>query len=195
VLALPSPAVGEAIGVVNAQSLNVEAEGILRLDSPTPTGKTRREGIAEIYRIAARAGVDTLDLSIVDGSGLSPQNLVTARALVRWLGWFEASETTRGVLRGGMAAPGSPGTLERRFLDLPLGADLRAKTGTLTNVSSIAGYLRTVEGEELIFAMIVNGTRRSVSAAREAEDRLVRFLARVPRHRGAPFLPPSWVPR
>ena len=195
VAALPSPTVGEAIGVVNAQSLNVEAEGILRLDGSAASGKTRREGVAEIYRTAALAGIDTLDLSILDGSGLSPQNLVTARALVRWLAWFESSPSTRGVLRGGMAAPGSPGTLERRFLDLPMGADLRAKTGTLTNVSSIAGYLRTVEGEELIFAMIVNGARRSVSTAREAEDRLVRFLARAPRQRGAPFLRPSWIPR
>ena len=195
VVALPSPTVAEAIGVTNAQSLNVEAEAILRQDSPVPAAKSRREGIAEIYRVAAGAGIDTLDLSIIDGSGLSPQNLVTTRSIVRWLEWFEASPATRGVLRGGMAAPGKPGTLERRFLDLPFGAELRAKTGTLTNVSSISGYLRTVEGEELVFAMIVNGARRSVSTVRDAEDRLVRFLARVPRHRAPPFLPPAWIPR
>lgn len=196
VAALSSLPIGEAIGVVNARSLNIEAEGILRLVSPAGWSKSRREGIAQIYRLAAEAGIDTLDLSLVDGSGLSPQNLVTPRALVRWLSVSDQTEATRGVLRRGLAIAGAPGsTLERRFMSLPPGADLRAKTGTLTNVTSLSGYLRTVEGEEIVFAMIVNAARRSVASARDAEERLVSFLARVPRLRGAPFLPPGSAPR
>ncbi|HEU4725912.1 MAG TPA: D-alanyl-D-alanine carboxypeptidase [Candidatus Eisenbacteria bacterium] len=196
VAALRSLPVGEAIGAVNARSLNIEAEGLLRLASPAGWAKSRREGIAQIYRMAAEFGIDTLDLSLVDGSGLSPQNLATPRAIVRWLASLDAAEATRGVLRGGLAVAGAPGsTLERRFVTLPAGADLRAKTGTLTNVSSLSGYLRTVEGEEIVFAMIVNAARRSVSAARDAEERLVSFLARVPKRRGPPFLPPRMAPR
>lgn len=195
VAALPSPTVAEAIAVVNARSLNIEAEGILRLVSPAGWSKSRREGIEQIYRIAAEAGIDTLDLSLVDGSGLSPQNLATPRSLVRWLAALDHADSLRGVLRGGLAMAGEPGTLERRFAALPPGAELRAKTGTLTNVSSLSGYLRTAEGEEIVFAMMVNGARRSVSAARDAEERLVSFLARIPRHRGAPFLPPGSAPR
>lgn len=196
VATLPSLPLGEAVGVVNARSLNIEAEGILRLVSPAGWGKSRREGIAQIYRLASEAGIDTLDLSLVDGSGLSPQDLVTPRALVRWLTVSDRTEATRGALRGGLAVAGAPGsTLERRFTSLPPGADLRAKTGTLTNVSSLSGYLRTVEGEEIVFAMIVNGARRSVASVRDAEERLVSFLARVPRLRGAPFLPPGMAPR
>lgn len=205
VTALPSPSLAEAIAVVNPQSLNVEAEAMLRLVSPVGRAKRRREGIAEVYRLAADRGIDTLDLSLVDGSGLSPQDLVTARALVRWLEVNRGSEVPPGAqgigirdgtgLRATLAAPGQPGTLEKRFTALPPGSELRAKTGTLSNVGSLSGYLRTTEGEDLVFAMIVNGTRRSVVAVREAEERLVAFLARVPLHRGAPFLPYGWRSR
>ena len=205
VVALASPSLVEAISVVNPQSLNVEAEGLLRLVSPAGWAKSRREGISQIYRLADQQGIDTLDLSLVDGSGLSPQDLVTARAMVRWLQVNRGSEVPPGAqglagsgirdgsgLRVTLATPGQPGTLEKRFLSLPAGAELHAKTGTLSNVSSISGYLRTAEGEDLIFTMIVNGARRSVASVRDAEDRLVSFLARAPMRRGPPFRPYVW---
>jgi len=195
VAALPSPTVFEALSVVNPQSLNVEAEGILRLASPAGWSKSRREGIAQVYRLAAEAGIDTLDLSLVDGSGLSPQDLVTPRAIVRWLTRWGGPDSSTASLRSALAAPGEPGTVEKRFGSLPAGATLRAKTGSLTNVSSLSGYLRTMEGEDVVFTMIVNGARRSVASVRDAEERLVAFLARIPRQRGAPFLPFAWRPR
>jgi D-alanyl-D-alanine carboxypeptidase/D-alanyl-D-alanine-endopeptidase (penicillin-binding protein 4) len=204
VVSLPSPTLLEALAVVNPQSLNIEAEGLLRLASPAGWAKGRREGIAQIYRLAAEAGIDTLDLSFVDGSGLSPQDLVTARAVVRWLERRDAADSADaagnadsvgGSLRATLALPGQPGTLQNRFAGLPPGAEFRAKTGTLTNVSSLSGYLRTAEGEEIVLTMIVNGARKSVAPVRDAEERLVEFLAGVPRQRGAPFLPFGWKPR
>ncbi|HET9952119.1 MAG TPA: D-alanyl-D-alanine carboxypeptidase [Candidatus Eisenbacteria bacterium] len=195
VISLPSPTLLEALAVVNPQSLNVEAEGLLRLASPAGWAKSRREGIAQIYRLAAEAGIDTLDLSLVDGSGLSPQDLVTPRAVVRWLERCDAADSSGGSLRATLALPGQPGTLEQRFTGLPPGSEFRAKTGTLTNVSSLSGYLRTAEGEEIVLTMIVNGARKTVAPVRGAEERLVQFLARVPRERGAPFLPFGWRPR
>ena len=195
VVSLPSPTLLEALAVVNPQSLNIEAEGLLRLASPAGWAKGRREGIAQIYRLAAEAGIDTLDLSFVDGSGLSPQDLVTARAVVRWLERRDAADSAGGSLKATLALPGQPGTLQNRFAGLPPGAEFRAKTGTLTNVSSLSGYLRTVEGEEIVLTMIVNGARKSVAPVRDAEERLVEFLAGVPTRRGAPFLPFAWTPR
>ena len=195
VISLPSTTLLEALAVVNPQSLNVEAEGLLRLASPAGWAKGRREGIAQIYRLAAEAGIDTLDLSFVDGSGLSPQDLVTPRAVVRWLERCDAADSSGGTLRATLARPGEPGTLEKRFIALPPGSEFRAKTGTLTNVSSLSGYLRTAEGEEIVLTMVVNGARKSVTPVHDAEERLVGFLARVPRERGAPFLPFGWRPR
>src|SRR6185503_60490 len=147
VTALASPTAAEVVGVVNAISLNAEAEALLRLLDPAPREKHRDVGLREARRFAAEAGVDTLDLSLVDGSGLSPQNLLTARSLVRWLWAHDRDTTLAGPFHAGLAAPGALGTLKNRFAGIDPRADLRAKTGTLTNVSSLAGYVRSADGE------------------------------------------------
>ncbi|HSQ60111.1 MAG TPA: D-alanyl-D-alanine carboxypeptidase [Acidobacteriota bacterium] len=195
VAALPSPTVTEEVAVVSQQSLNMEAEALLRLLDPARAGKGRREALRELTRRVAEAGIDTNDVAFVDGSGLSPQNLTTPRALVRWLSHLDSDPRSEGVFRPGLPEPGKPGTLERRFGGLPPGASLRAKTGSLTNVASLSGYLTTGAGERIVFAFLVNGARRSLASARDAEDRLVSLLARAPRERRGAVLPPARVPR
>ncbi|HEX9710457.1 MAG TPA: D-alanyl-D-alanine carboxypeptidase, partial [Candidatus Thermoplasmatota archaeon] len=157
--------------------------------------RTRHEGIQEIMKLADATGIDTFDLSLVDGSGLSPFDLASPRAVVRWLEALEADSLTRGALRAALPSPGKPGTLEHRFGAFPPGASLRAKTGSLTNVTALSGYATTLEGETLVFSMLTNGARRTVSSMRDAEERLVAFLARVPRQRRAGVDPPGVPPR
>lgn len=195
VAALASPTVREEVAVVGQQSLNTEAEALLRLLDPARTGKARREGLRALMRRVTEAGIDTNDVSFVDGSGLSPMNLATPRALVRWLSHLEAAPAAGGVFRLGLPEPGKPGTLEHRFAALPAGASLRAKTGSLSNVATLSGYLTTAAGERIVFAIMVNGARRSIAAAREAEERLVALLASAPRDRRGSVPPPPGVPR
>jgi len=196
VTALTSPTAAELAGIVNAISLNAEAEALLRLLDPAPTEKHRDAGLREVRRFAAEAGVDTLDLSLVDGSGLSPQNLLTARSLVRWLWAHDRDTTLAGPFHAGLAAPGTLGTLKNRFAGFDPKAELRAKTGTLTNVSALAGYVRSAEGERIAFAMITNGSRGSVLPARQTEEEVVGLLSRY--RRGAQSTlspPPTRIPR
>ena len=195
VLAHQSPPAAEMAGVVNAVSLNAEAEALLRLLDPAPTEKHRDAGLRESRRLAAEAGVDTLDLSLVDGSGLSPQNLLTARAVVRWLWSHDQDSTLAGPFRDRLATPGALGTLKNRFPGLDPRRDLRAKTGSLTNVSALAGYLRTFEGERIAFAMITNGNRGSIAAARQAEEEVVGVLSRYKRDPAIGPPPPAGIPR
>ncbi|HEY2923733.1 MAG TPA: D-alanyl-D-alanine carboxypeptidase, partial [Candidatus Eisenbacteria bacterium] len=129
----------------------------------------------------AEAGVDTLDISLVDGSGLSPLNLATARAFVRWLEYLARNPALGPVFRESLAAPGAVGTLQKRFPDLGPGAALRAKSGTLTNVSGLSGYVTTAGGETVAFSILSNGNRGSVAAARAAEEAIVRMLSRFTR--------------
>jgi D-alanyl-D-alanine carboxypeptidase/D-alanyl-D-alanine-endopeptidase (penicillin-binding protein 4) len=192
---LESPTLAHAIAVVAAHSLNAESEALLRLAGGEERGKTRADGIAEVMRWVGAAGIDTFDLSLIDGSGLSPQNLASPRAVVRWLEDLERNPSTQGALRSGLPEPGKAGTLERRFGALPAAAKVNAKTGSLTNVTALSGYVTTREGETLVFSMLTNGARRSVSAMRIAEERLVQFLARVPRERRPPMKPPGVPPR
>jgi D-alanyl-D-alanine carboxypeptidase/D-alanyl-D-alanine-endopeptidase (penicillin-binding protein 4) len=192
VTVLPTPPPGEVVGIVNAMSLNIEAEALLRqLDPATP--KTRVGGLARLRAMARDAGVDSLDLSLVDGSGLSPMDLVTTRAIVTWLASIAADSTLGPMFRDGLARPGGVGTLKRRFATIQGDSVLQAKTGTLTNVSALSGYLTTGEGERLAFAMLSNGNFGSVDAAHAAEERLVTMLSQF--RRPVPLGPPYPVPR
>jgi D-alanyl-D-alanine carboxypeptidase/D-alanyl-D-alanine-endopeptidase (penicillin-binding protein 4) len=174
---LESPPASEVVGMVDAYSLNVETEALLRLLDPAPAGKTAAQALHRLTAMLAEAGVDTLDISLVDGSGLSPLNLATARAFVRWLETIARNPALGTVFRESLAAPGAVGTLQKRFPDLGPGAALRAKSGTLTNVSGLSGYVTTAGGETVAFSILSNGNRGSVAAARAAEEAIVRMLS------------------
>ncbi|MGE5180225.1 MAG: D-alanyl-D-alanine carboxypeptidase/D-alanyl-D-alanine-endopeptidase [Bacteroidota bacterium] len=178
VVSFRSPPAAAMVGVVLELSLNPEAEGLLRLLDPASREKRREAGLVAERQAAARAGIDTLDLSLVDGSGLSPQNLATPRSLVGWMAALARDSTLAGPFRAALATPGENGTLKRRFAGLPPGADLRAKSGTLTNVSSLSGYVTTAAGERIAFAIMTNGNRGSVASAKQLEERIVGMLAR-----------------
>jgi serine-type D-Ala-D-Ala carboxypeptidase/endopeptidase (penicillin-binding protein 4) len=195
VLAFSSPPAAVMVGVVNALSLNAEAEGLLRLLDPAPREKRRTAGLAEVRRAAADVGIDTLDLSLVDGSGLSTQNLATARSLVAWLSAHARDPVLAEPYRTGLAVPGETGTLKRRFMGLDPRADLRAKTGTLTNVSSLAGYVLDATGGRIAFAVITNGNRASATAAKQMEERFVSMLARYGGGGGKAITSPPRIPR
>jgi D-alanyl-D-alanine carboxypeptidase/D-alanyl-D-alanine-endopeptidase (penicillin-binding protein 4) len=179
VTSLLSPPAAEVVGIVNAMSLNAEAEAILRLLDPAPVGKRREGGLVELMRIVGESGIDTFDLSLVDGSGLSPQDLATPRAIVSWLTSLDRDPAIGAAFRDGLARPGALGTFKNRFGALDTKAALRGKSGTLTNVSALSGFVTRADGERSIFSILSNGNRNSVAAAREAEEKLVSLLART----------------
>ena len=175
--------------MVDAYRLNAETEALLRQLDPASTGKSAGPALRALTASVAGTGVDTLDLSFVDGSGLSPLNLATPRAFVRWLEFLSRDPVLGGIFRGSLAAPGAVGTLQKRFASLPQGVEVHAKSGTLTNVSGLSGYLTTEGGERVAFSILSNGNRSSVSAARAAEEEIVLALSRF--HRPPPFGP--WI--
>jgi len=140
----------------------------------------------------ASAGIDSLDVSAVDGSGLSPQDLVTPRALVRWLTAMERDSTLGAPFSSLLPAPGERGTLEHRFGGAGPDRPLHAKTGTLTNVSALSGYAVTGDGDRVVFSILSNGNSGSTAGARAIEDALVERIARF---RRPVYGPPAPVPR
>lgn len=104
---------------------------------------------------------------IVDGCGLSRYNLISVRMLVSALG--QHPELLKLLPR-----PGEEGTLKERFRNVPL--DLVAKTGTLGGVSALAGALNPGRDEEIVFAVITNGTL-DVRATKKWEEDWVSGLA------------------
>jgi D-alanyl-D-alanine carboxypeptidase/D-alanyl-D-alanine-endopeptidase (penicillin-binding protein 4) len=195
VLGLPSPTARAVVSAVLAYSLNTETEALLRWLDPAPAGKSPERALAVLKLRLAAAGVDSLDVSSVDGSGLSPQDLVTPRALVRWLTAMERDSSLGGPFSALLPAPGEPGTLEHRFGGGASDRSLHAKTGTLTNVSALSGYAATGDGDRVVFSILSNGNPGSTAGARAIEDALVERIARFRRPVYGPPAPPPGIPR
>lgn len=120
---------------------------------------------------------DALGITIAafDGSGLSYSNRVSARGLVRLITATELTSPYYETLRDGLAT-GGQGTLEDRLHGVPV----RAKTGSLTEISALSGWIlleRTGEWAE--FSILSKGM--SYSAAKNLEDRLVSVMWRYAR--------------
>jgi D-alanyl-D-alanine carboxypeptidase/D-alanyl-D-alanine-endopeptidase (penicillin-binding protein 4) len=164
-------------GEVLGPSRNWIAEQLLRTLGRVEEGRgTREAGLAVVrsYLLEA-AGVDSLDVRLEDGSGLAPRNLVTPRALVGVLAHAAEAPWSEAWHRA-LASPGEEDTtLERRLLDLH--DRLSAKTGTLSNVDALSGYLTGHDGTDLIFSVLSNGSGLPASTVRRALDRVVEILA------------------
>ena len=72
------------------------------------------------------------------------------------------------------------GTLRNRLRDTPAQGNLHAKTGSLTGISSLSGYVRTAAGRPLVFAMVTNSYLAGAAAIRALEDRVVLALIQRP---------------
>ena len=109
---------------------------------------------------------------MADGSGLSRYNLVSPRLLAGLLVQMDRSGS-REVWRASLPIAGVDGTLQARMQEPPLRDNVRAKTGTLTGVRALSGYLTTASGEPVAFAVLVDHhLRPSATVDRIVEDAL-----------------------
>lgn len=135
---------------------------------------TTAAGTERMRACLAAWGIDPQGLVIVDGSGFGRDNRLTARVLVALLrtayhqpGW--GPELMVSLPRGG-----DDGSLRRRFHDLR--QRVRAKTGTLNGVASLAGYAFTRAGRPLAFAILLNQEKPGEGVGHHWTDRLTRAL-------------------
>ena len=112
------------------------------------------------------------DVRLVDGSGVSKNNLMTADFMTRFL-VAEANQPNFESYKSAMAAPGS-GTLSNRMLYFR--DNLKAKTGTLSDVSAIAGYIKTRQGKELAFDIMINDAKSQPTDKKMLEEMILRAI-------------------
>ena len=120
-------------------------------------------------------GLGEKTFRFVDGSGLAPDDLVTPAAIVKMLRWMN-EPSRRGIYWNLLPRPGErEGTLRSRLV--PLADRLRAKTGTVAGVNSLAGIIAGRNGGYRYFAVIVNHHIGSSSAASRLIDDIVLAAA------------------
>ncbi len=161
-------------------SLNLYAETVLWLATGPGGVRTTDEALDAVHVRLAGWGVADGHHQLVDGSGLSRRSTLTARALVTVL---ERLYDPTGASPWMRALPmaGRDGTLDSRMGGTPAEGNLLAKTGSMSNIRSLAGYVRTRDGEPLAFAILVNHFEGPGSAADAAVDRIAVALASLSR--------------
>lgn len=121
-------------------------------------------------------GVDTEGLELVDASGLSGANRVSAAQLTAALQVASADPDLQAAVTG-LPAAGKEGTLADRMVGTAAEDAVRAKTGTLSSVASLTGTVQTEDGRALLFSFIANGQPGVLDNARFAVDRAAVVLA------------------
>jgi serine-type D-Ala-D-Ala carboxypeptidase/endopeptidase (penicillin-binding protein 4) len=174
----------ELVGTVLRTSDNVLAEALAReVAIKTGAEPSFAGAAAAVRQVLTDNGVETAGLNTVDGSGLSAQNRVTASGLAGLLtaaatpGAADPRSAKLRPLANGLPVAGGTGTLVDRYVNGATTAGrgyVRAKTGTLDNVNSLAGVVVDADGRLLVFALLSNGSTSNV--ARPALDAIAATL-------------------
>jgi D-alanyl-D-alanine carboxypeptidase/D-alanyl-D-alanine-endopeptidase (penicillin-binding protein 4) len=162
------------IGVINKVSQNLHAEMLLRLlGREKGTSGSIAAGLEVLRGFLTKAGIHPEEYAFYDGSGLSRQNLVSPHATVKLLR-YAAQQSWSADYTASLPVAGLDGTLASRLSDLPHGAVVQAKTGSLDHVNALAGYLTTSRGERLVFCIMSNNNNLAGRKAYDVIDQIVR---------------------
>jgi D-alanyl-D-alanine carboxypeptidase/D-alanyl-D-alanine-endopeptidase (penicillin-binding protein 4) len=152
VATMSSPPVRQVVGEMLSNSDNETAESAMKeIGLATSNAGTFAAGATGLSQLLYDAGIPMDGVSIVDGTGLTTEDHFTCTTLVDVL----THPDTGPVLRDGLAVAGQTGTLALRWRNTPVAGNLRAKTGTLRNVTALAGEVTPASGS-VTFAYVAN---------------------------------------
>ncbi|MBD2412411.1 D-alanyl-D-alanine carboxypeptidase/D-alanyl-D-alanine-endopeptidase [Nostoc calcicola FACHB-389] len=179
-----SPPLSELLAETNINSNNLYAEALLRalaVEKPKLKNQTSANvGLEVVKASLTQLGVDPANYVLIDGSGLSRRNLVTPEAFVQTLRLI-ARTPVASIYRASLPVAGKTGTLKYRFQNTPAEGIVQAKTGTLTGVVSLSGYVNAPKYQPLVFSIIVNQSEQPTTVVRQAIDEIVVLLAQLQR--------------
>lgn len=173
-LTVSSPSIAEIIQEINQESNNLYAEAIAKVLAKQLNTKTAIEAIEQSL---IQLGINSEEYVLVDASGLSRQNLVTPQILVKTLELMsKISQPNSNVYRQSLAVAGTNGTLKNRFKNTAIRGLFLGKTGTLTGVATLTGYLFTPNYSTIVVSIIVNNSELSSNNLRQAIDEIILLL-------------------
>ena len=161
-------------------SQNLYAETLLKsvgIDGAGSAPATTEAGRTAVRAVLQSWAIDSAGIAQADGSGLSRYNFITPDTMVAILTHINRDDRLRSRFEATLPVAGRNGTLENRMKGSPADGNARVKTGSLTNVRAMAGYVRTADGETLAFAIFANNFDNTSSAINAAADAIVVRLA------------------
>lgn len=124
-------------------------------DRAEPPQTSAGWGLCAMRALLRSIGIDNGEATFNDGSGLSREDLVTPAATVKLLAWISRQPFANG-LRNALPVAGIDGTLEYRMRGSAAAGNVQAKTGTLTHVYTLSGFVTDAAGEPLAFSLLLN---------------------------------------
>jgi D-alanyl-D-alanine carboxypeptidase/D-alanyl-D-alanine-endopeptidase (penicillin-binding protein 4) len=138
---------------------------------------TTDDGIEAVKTFLRGAGIEPRSQFVMaDGSGLSRHDYITANATLQLLTYM-STHRYASAFRDALPIAGVDGTLRTRMRGTPAAGNLRAKTGTISGVASLSGYVTTAAGERLVFSIILNNYPEESSSRRSFIDAIAVLLA------------------
>jgi D-alanyl-D-alanine carboxypeptidase/D-alanyl-D-alanine-endopeptidase (penicillin-binding protein 4) len=172
-----SDPLSDVVAEMDRESDNFSAEMLLKdIGAEVGDAGTTAAGAAIVRRDLAASEIPLDGVRIVDGSGLSLDDRLTARALAALLVAVWNDPDLRDPFWRSLPVAGVNGTLEDRLRRAPARGSVHAKTGTTERASALSGYV----GDRYGFALLQNGWPVSTWSARKAQDRFATALASAP---------------
>lgn len=163
--------------LINHESDNTVAEMLSRvLALQTGLPATPQGAVQAITASLESLGVDTTGLVLYDGAGYSNRNQISPLQLTQAMQLTLQDPNTNQFLQW-LPMGSMEGTVRGRFAETPAAGLLRAKTGSLTGVTSIAGVMQTADGRVLLFAILADGMPPGQERPRTAIDEFIASLA------------------
>ncbi len=162
------------------KSDNLYADSLFRLMGAQASGEpgswaNGKQALEEFLKTTV--GIDTTNLKVFDGSGLSHSNKLSPNHFIELLTWMYTQSPHKDSFIASLPIGGVDGSLRNRMKQTAPHT-VKAKTGNLTGVTCLSGYITPKTGLPLIFVIMVNRKNKSAIAfKRKLEDQLCKILA------------------
>lgn len=160
---------------LNRFSNNFVAEQIVKTVAAEIMGTpgTHENGLSLAMKFLSESGLDTTGVVLADGSGLSKDNRLTAKALSGLLAAMSKRFDIGPDFIASLGIMGVDGTVRKRLKTSPAKALARAKTGTINHVTALAGYVSGQDGKLYGFTILQNDSGCPYRGSHKIEDRIV----------------------
>jgi D-alanyl-D-alanine carboxypeptidase/D-alanyl-D-alanine-endopeptidase (penicillin-binding protein 4) len=186
-----SPTVAEILDWTLLWSDNLLAERLARLSAKAAGYSLDDKGVEKVFKLLLNHfAIDSSKLVVVDASGLSKQNRVTAQLMAELL-YKVRKEEKFAAIYDYLPVGGVSGTLRNRFITTAPSAVglIHAKTGTLNGTATLAGYVQSTD-REYVFVLLADEIAKGNTALNKARAAIDRVLGRI----AAPNIPTEIIP-
>jgi D-alanyl-D-alanine carboxypeptidase/D-alanyl-D-alanine-endopeptidase (penicillin-binding protein 4) len=166
----------ELTQLVLKDSVNLYAEALMRLNAAPDAFPTNDAALEGLGARVDSWGIASGSYQLVDGSGLSRRDTISADAVLTILERMDDRSGTSPFVSG-LPIAGVDGSLAGRMKGTAAEGNVRAKTGTMSNIRSLAGYVTTRDGERLAFVILINNFEGTGANANDALDAIAVRLA------------------